>query len=68
VSLAPAYLADHQRAVGTMWTALGAAAFAAAWAEGRALSLEGAIALALEDTDPTLQGQEAAPRVGGLHS
>lgn len=40
--------AEHGRAVQAMRAALGAEAFAAAWSEGRALSLEQAIALALE--------------------
>jgi tetratricopeptide (TPR) repeat protein len=40
--------ADHHRAMQAMRAALGEEAFTAAWAEGRALSLEQAIALALE--------------------
>jgi hypothetical protein len=43
--------AGHEEVVGTMRAALGEEAFAAAWAEGRALSLEDAVALALEDSD-----------------
>ena len=53
IPLGPDGRSDHDRAVGTMRAALGAAAFAAAWAEGRALPLEqvGALthALALEE-------------------
>jgi hypothetical protein len=36
---------------------LGEAAFRAAWAEGSALPLDEAVALALEDTDAALHGQ-----------
>jgi hypothetical protein len=41
----------HDRAVAAMRAALDEAAFAAAWAEGRALPVDEAIALALVDTD-----------------
>ncbi len=46
--LAPAERSDYDWAVGAMRAALGEEAFAAAWAEGRALPLEEAVALALE--------------------
>jgi hypothetical protein len=57
VPLAPDQRADHTRAVQAMRAALGEAAFAAAWVEGRALPLEAAIALALESHCETVQGQ-----------
>jgi hypothetical protein len=41
--------AGHDAAVAGMCAALGETAYAAAWAEGRALPLEAAITLALED-------------------
>jgi non-specific serine/threonine protein kinase len=44
--------ADHDQAVLAMRAALGEQAFAAAWAEGRSLSLEEAIACALQDGGP----------------
>jgi tetratricopeptide (TPR) repeat protein len=44
----PADRADYERGVAAVRAALSAEAFAAAWAEGRALPLELAIALALE--------------------
>jgi predicted ATPase/DNA-binding SARP family transcriptional activator len=46
--LPPADRAEHNRSVAAARTALGEEAFAAAWAEGRALSLEAAISYALE--------------------
>jgi predicted ATPase/class 3 adenylate cyclase/Tfp pilus assembly protein PilF len=46
--LPPSELADQERAVQAMSAALGSEAFAAAWAQGRALPLEETIALALE--------------------
>ena len=45
--LAPADRADHDRDVAAVRAALGEAAFAAAWAEGRAMTMEQAIAEAL---------------------
>ena len=45
--LAPADRADHDRDVATVRAALGEAAFAAVWAEGRAMTMEQAIAEAL---------------------
>jgi hypothetical protein len=41
--------AGHEQAVQTARAALGEPAFAAAWAEGRALSLEQVVALVLDD-------------------
>jgi tetratricopeptide (TPR) repeat protein len=49
--LPPRERARREQAVAALRDALGEAAFAAAWAEGRALSLEDAVALALEDSD-----------------
>jgi hypothetical protein len=57
VALPPYQQADQERAVQDMRAALGETAFAAAWAEGRALPLEEAVALALGDTGTVLQGQ-----------
>ena len=48
VPLPPETRADHDQAVLAMRAALGKDAFAAAWAEGQALSPEEAFALALE--------------------
>jgi tetratricopeptide (TPR) repeat protein len=48
-ALAPVDRAEHDRSVVAARTGLGEEAFAAAWAEGRALSLEDAIKYALED-------------------
>jgi non-specific serine/threonine protein kinase len=55
LSPSPAERAEHDRSVAAVRTALGEAAFAAAWAEGRALALDEAVAFALE---------ARAPRVG----
>src|SRR5207249_753697 len=49
--LPPADRAEHERSVGAARTALGEAAFASAWAEGRTLSLEAAVAFALVEGD-----------------
>jgi hypothetical protein len=49
--------AGHAEAVEAMRVALGAEAYAAAWAEGRALPLDEAVALALDDADTLLHGQ-----------
>ena len=46
--LAPADRADHDRDLATVRAALGEAVFAAAWAEGQALTLEQVIAEALD--------------------
>jgi non-specific serine/threonine protein kinase len=51
--LAPEMAVDHDRAVQAMRAVLGAGAFTAAWAEGRALQLEEAVALALEGAPAT---------------
>jgi predicted ATPase/class 3 adenylate cyclase len=48
VPVPPSRRADYDRTVAAAGAALGEAAFAAAWTEGRALVPEGAIALALE--------------------
>jgi len=48
VPLPPEQRADHERAASSLRAALGEEAFAAAWAEGRALSLEEALDQALE--------------------
>jgi tetratricopeptide (TPR) repeat protein len=53
VSLEPYQRAGHDEAVQAMRAALGEEAFAAAWAEGRALPLDEAIALALEQASAT---------------
>jgi hypothetical protein len=46
---APAARATYERAIALARARLGEEAFAAAWAEGRALSLEQALAEALDD-------------------
>jgi predicted ATPase/class 3 adenylate cyclase len=48
--LAPGERADYDRHLAAARAALGEGAFAAAWAEGRALPMEQAIALALDET------------------
>ena len=52
---------DYQRIADTARTHLDEATFAAAWAEGRAMSLEQAIAYALEADSPLEQGLRTAP-------
>src|SRR5207249_10234786 len=47
--LPPADRAEHDRSVAAVRTALGEAAFAAAWAAGRGLSLEDALRAALAE-------------------
>jgi hypothetical protein len=42
----------YERTVAEGRATLGEAAFAAAWTEGRAMSLDQAVAYALEETDP----------------
>ena len=49
--MTPADRADHDRDVATVRAALGEAAFAAAWAQGRAMTMEQAIAEALGGGD-----------------
>jgi tetratricopeptide (TPR) repeat protein len=60
VPLPPEQQAVHDRAVQAMRAALGEDAFAAAWAEGRALPLEEVIALALERGEATEPGPGVA--------
>jgi len=48
--LTPGERGDHDRAIAALRAVLGEAAFAAAWAEGRALPLDEAIALALAES------------------
>jgi len=70
-SLTRAQLVTHDRDVATVEHRLDPESFAAAWAEGRAMSLEQAIAYALEVEAPACQGRsgctESAPAapVGG---
>jgi non-specific serine/threonine protein kinase len=47
--LPPADRAEHDRSVASVRTAMGDEALAAAWAEGRAMSIEAAIACALDE-------------------
>jgi hypothetical protein len=51
IPLAPAERPGHERCVADVRAALGEEAFAAAWAAGRALSLEDAVTFALEACD-----------------
>jgi len=48
-ALPPADRAEHDRSVAAVRTALGEQAFSAAWAEGRAMSLDEAVAFALAE-------------------
>jgi hypothetical protein len=58
VPLAPAARSDQDQAVQALRATLGEEAFAAAWAEGRAMPLEEAVALALDAEDEdTLPGK-----------
>ena len=52
MQLSPTERATHDRAVADTAAAIGEAAFASAWAEGRAMSLQEAIAYALETVGP----------------
>ncbi len=54
VPLAPADHAEHARDLAAVRSQLDEAAWQTAWAEGRAMSLEQAIAYALEETTPKL--------------
>jgi hypothetical protein len=47
--VAPSRRAEHQRELAAARAALGKQAFAAAWAEGRAMTLEQAVAYALDE-------------------
>ena len=49
--LPPAELAEHDRSVAAARAGLGEEAFAAAWAAGRAMSLEEVTTFALRDSD-----------------
>jgi len=59
--------------VGARWAELGEEAFATAWAKGQAMTLEQAIAYALEDDtpphhpEPTLTALQQTWRLDGLH-
>jgi non-specific serine/threonine protein kinase len=59
VPLSPAQRTGHDQAVQAMRATLGEEAFAAAWAAGRALSLEQAVALALECGGDNAPGSDA---------
>jgi predicted ATPase/class 3 adenylate cyclase/Tfp pilus assembly protein PilF len=49
--ISPSFLADHNRTVAAARAQLDEAAWQAAWAEGRAMTMEQAITYSLEDTD-----------------
>jgi hypothetical protein len=56
----PADRADYERSVAAVRAALSADAFAAAWAEGRAMPLERAMCVALEESEiPTAGGKDS---------
>jgi non-specific serine/threonine protein kinase len=57
------FLRDHERQVAAARSGPEAASFSAAWAEGRALAMEAAVAYALADDEPppTPDGQAALP-------
>jgi hypothetical protein len=57
--------AGHDRAVRAMRDALGEESFATAWAAGRALPLEEAVTLALEEIDALRHQPEAGPDSSG---
>jgi non-specific serine/threonine protein kinase len=59
--LQPDFRAEHDLAVAAMHTALGEQPFAAAWAEGRALSQDEAVALALETTSEAATALQRSP-------
>ena len=56
----PALYALRERTLATLQSGPCAASVSAAWAHGRALSLEEAIAYALADDEPTISGAQAA--------
>ena len=47
----PVEQAEYEQSIVTLRAALGEEGFAAAWAEGRVLSLDAAVALALQDSE-----------------
>jgi non-specific serine/threonine protein kinase len=51
-SLPPVYRSDHEEAVAALRAEVGQAAFAAAWAEGRAMLLDQTVTYALQGSDP----------------
>jgi non-specific serine/threonine protein kinase len=55
------YRADYERGVAAARAGLGEKAFEAEWAQGRAMTLEGAIAYALDEPTTTPQQEEDAP-------
>jgi tetratricopeptide (TPR) repeat protein len=64
-SLPPIGRRSHDRAVAAVRATLGEAAFEAAWAAGRSLSLDQAIAEALREPEPIAKGAEGGARVIG---
>ena len=58
LSISVIYSADYTEGVAATRTATGAAAFAAAWASGRELTLDAAIALALQPPQPSTEKTE----------
>jgi non-specific serine/threonine protein kinase len=61
IPLAPIDRPGYDAVITAVHAALGEAAFAAAWAEGRALALEEAVALALEEGEAPLPEQAIGP-------
>jgi hypothetical protein len=61
--LPPAERAEHHRSAAAVRTVLGEAAFTAAWAEGRAMSLDDAIAAALEGETTVISPGSTEPPV-----
>jgi non-specific serine/threonine protein kinase len=61
------FLRDHERQVAAARSGPEAASFSAAWAEGRALAMEAAVAYALADDEPppTPDGEAALPSERG---
>jgi DNA-binding CsgD family transcriptional regulator len=60
----PALYALRQRTVGRLQSGPGAASFSAAWAQGRALSLDEAVTYALADNEPSVPDATAARQAG----